>query len=118
MEWLCKWPGAGETLGKLGKEGEAVHHTLSVLASLLPSGRVVRFLMIIFKKCQASAHLQIIMSNLHTRSRRLQLLIWKLEHIVNKINGLGQLIATVAATDPQAQYAFTTEEVCQSGNLF
>lgn len=96
-----------------------MHHTLSVPASLLlPSGRVARFLMIIFKKCQASARLQIIASNLHTRSRRPQLCIWKLEHIVNKINGLGQLTATVATADPRAQCARTTEEVCQSGNLF
>lgn len=94
-------------------------HTLSLPACLLlPSGRGATFLMIIFKKCQASAHLQIIVSNLHTRSRRPQLPIWKMEHSINKINGLGQLTATVAAADPQAQCARTTEEVCQSGNLF
>lgn len=101
MEWICKGPGASEASEMLGEGGKAVHHTLSVPAFLLlPSGRVTRFLMIIFKKCQASAHLQIIVSNLHTTFRRPQLHIWKLEHSVNKINGLAQLTVTVAMTDP------------------
>lgn len=101
MEWVCKGPGASEASERLREGGKAVHYTLLAPAFLiLPSGRVTRFLMIIFKKCQASAHLQIIVSNLHTRFRRPQLHIWKLEHSVNKINRLAQLTVTVARTDP------------------
>lgn len=46
-----------------------------------------------------------------------RLRIWKMEHSINKINGLGQLTATGATADPGAQRARTTEEVCPSGNL-
>lgn len=54
------------------------------------------------KRCQASTHLQTIMSNLHSRSRRPLLCIWNVESSINMINGLGQLTASVATADPQA----------------
>jgi hypothetical protein len=83
------------------REGSLISHASSFPPPTpCQSGNI--FLMVIFKKCLASAHLQIILSNLHNRSRRPQLHIRKMEYGINMINGLGQLTATVATVDPQA----------------
>lgn len=108
--------------GKLTEEVEQLHivkgkETGKLQPFPLPlRSWVAMFLMIIFTKCQASAHLQIIVPHLHTRSRRPWLRIWKMECGINKINGLGQLVATATKANPQALCSRSMDEVCQSGD--
>lgn len=120
MEWICKGTGVSEASRRQGEGGkEAAYHRLSVPASLLlPSGRVAVFLMIIFKSVRPLLICKSLCLICIPDPGGPPLRIWKMEHGINKINGLGQLTATVAAADPQGLCAPTIEEACQSGHLF